>query len=173
MAYLAVRGSGAVNGVSRLHGEGEPAHLSSRCSRAGRQTRSRSGHVTNGVHMPSWDSAAADELWTQACGKDRWLGPVEPLEQSAFVRLRCRALAMSCDRAQVSGRIRSRTVVQATDGLRRVRRRGAKARGIIRPDALTLGFARRFATYKRPNLLLHDPERLGTPADQCRSGRFS
>ena len=35
------------------------------------------GHVTNGVHMPSWDSAAADALWTEACGKDRWLGPTE------------------------------------------------------------------------------------------------
>jgi starch phosphorylase len=39
------------------------------------------GHVTNGVHMPTWDSAAADELWTKACGKDRWLGMTEKLEQ--------------------------------------------------------------------------------------------
>src|ERR1019366_7054836 len=39
------------------------------------------GHVTNGVHMPTWDSAAADNLWTQACGKDRWLGTAETLEQ--------------------------------------------------------------------------------------------
>ena len=39
------------------------------------------GHVTNGVHMPTWDSAAADDLWTEACGKDRWLGTTETLEQ--------------------------------------------------------------------------------------------
>ena len=39
------------------------------------------GHVTNGVHMPTWDSAAADELWTDVCGKDRWLGTTESLEQ--------------------------------------------------------------------------------------------
>jgi starch phosphorylase len=39
------------------------------------------GHVTNGVHMPTWDSAAADDLWTRACGKDRWLGNPENLEQ--------------------------------------------------------------------------------------------
>ena len=38
----------------------------------------------------------------------------------------------------------------------RLRRRGI----CFDPNALTLGFARRFATYKRPNLLLHDPERL-------------
>jgi starch phosphorylase len=36
----------------------------------------------------------------------------------------------------------------------------AQAQGIFQPDTLTIGFARRFATYKRPNLLLHDPERM-------------
>jgi len=40
------------------------------------------GHVTNGVHMPSWDSAAADDLWTKACGKDRWLGTMDNLQQN-------------------------------------------------------------------------------------------
>jgi glucan phosphorylase len=35
------------------------------------------GHITNGVHMPTWDSAEADDLWTNACGKDRWLGTME------------------------------------------------------------------------------------------------
>ena len=39
------------------------------------------GYVTNGVHMPTWDSAAADDLWTEACGKDRWLGSAKNLEQ--------------------------------------------------------------------------------------------
>jgi len=34
------------------------------------------------------------------------------------------------------------------------------AKYLFDPNALTLGFARRFATYKRPNMLLHDPERL-------------
>src|SRR5208283_2634533 len=37
------------------------------------------GHVTNGVHMPTWDSSAADDLWTDACGKDRWLGTTTTL----------------------------------------------------------------------------------------------
>ena len=35
------------------------------------------GHVTNGVHTPSWDSAAADSLWTTACGPERWRGTLE------------------------------------------------------------------------------------------------
>src|SRR5207249_1956551 len=38
------------------------------------------GHVTNGVHVPTWDSAPADKLWTEACGKERWLGATETLE---------------------------------------------------------------------------------------------
>ena len=49
--------------------------------RAGRKIEVPVGHVTNGVHMPTWDSAAADDLWTKACGKDRWLGADETLEQ--------------------------------------------------------------------------------------------
>jgi starch phosphorylase len=39
------------------------------------------GHVTNGVHMPSWDSEEADALWTGACGKERWLGTTDALAQ--------------------------------------------------------------------------------------------
>ena len=39
-------------------------------------------HVTNGVHVPTWDSAAADALWTQACGKQRWLGGLEELTEA-------------------------------------------------------------------------------------------
>ena len=80
MAYLAIRGSGAVNGVSRLHEEVsrrlfEPlfAHWPT--------AEIPIGHVTNGVHMPTWKSAAADELWTRACGKDRWLGTTETMER--------------------------------------------------------------------------------------------
>ena len=38
-------------------------------------------HVTNGVHAPSWDSAAADAVWTESCGKGRWLGILETIEQ--------------------------------------------------------------------------------------------
>ena len=80
MAYLAIRGSGAVNGVSHLHGKVsrrlfQPLFLRWPAEEV------PVGHVTNGVHMPSWDSAAADELWTKACGKGRWLGTTETLER--------------------------------------------------------------------------------------------
>ena len=72
MAYLAVRGSGAVNGVSRLHGK-VSRQLFKPLFPRWPENEFPIGHVTNGVHMPTWDSAAADELWTKVCGKDRWL----------------------------------------------------------------------------------------------------
>src|SRR5665647_2379925 len=80
MAYLAVRGSGAVNGVSRLHGE-VSRHIFLPLFPHWPEDEIPIGHVTNGVHMPTWDSAPADDLWTESCGKDRWLGTTETLEQ--------------------------------------------------------------------------------------------
>ena len=65
MAYLAIRGSGAVNGVSRLHGK-VSRHLFEPLFPHWPMDEVPVGHVTNGVHMPTWDSAAADDLWTEA-----------------------------------------------------------------------------------------------------------
>src|SRR5512147_1908274 len=79
MAYLAIHGSGAVNGVSRLHGK-VSRRLFEPLFPHWPQDEVPIGHVTNGVHMPSWDSAPADDLWTEACGKNRWLGTTETLE---------------------------------------------------------------------------------------------
>jgi len=80
MAYLAIRGSGAVSGVSRLHGK-VSRHIFQPLFPEWPEEEVPVGYVTNGVHMPTWDSAPADSLWTEACGKDRWLGPVDHLEQ--------------------------------------------------------------------------------------------
>lgn len=159
MAYLAVRGSGAVNGVSRLHGKVSRrifAPLFQRWS----EEEVPIGHVTNGVHMPSWDSAESDDLWTEACGKSRWLGRTEALERD--IRRVSDASLWSLRTAA------TRSLVEyARERLsRQLAASGASpeavddAKHLFDPDALTLGFARRFATYKRPNLLLHDPERL-------------
>ena len=57
MAYLAIRGSGAVNGVSRLHGE-VSRHLFAPLFSRWPMEDIPVAHVTNGVHMPTWDSAA-------------------------------------------------------------------------------------------------------------------
>ena len=79
MAYLAVRGSGAINGVSKLHGS-VSRHIFQPLFPHWPTPEVPVGHVTNGVHVPSWDSAAADALWTQACGKSRWRGALESVE---------------------------------------------------------------------------------------------
>jgi starch phosphorylase len=73
MAYLALRGSGAVNGVSRLHGDVSRELFQSFFPRWPRE-EVPIGHVTNGVHVPTWDSSEADKLWDKVCGKDRWMG---------------------------------------------------------------------------------------------------
>jgi len=110
--------------------------------------------------MPSWDSAAADDLWTEACGKDRWLGATEPLQQD--IR------QISDAKLWQFRAVQSESIIEyARERLsRQLAASGATpkavddARHLFDPKALTLGFARRFATYKRPNLLLRDPQRF-------------
>ena len=159
MAYLAIRGSGSVNAVSRLHGK-VSRHLFQPLFPHWPEAEVPVGHVTNGVHMPTWDSAAADELWTEACGKDRWLNPKENLEQD-FRRIsdtRLWAFRVAASLALVEyARKRWYQQLASCDAPSEAL---AEAKHLFDPNALTLGFARRFATYKRPNLLLHDPERL-------------
>src|SRR5207249_1007757 len=65
----------------RLPQDGERSwHSTGRCRAAlSGRILPADAHVTNAVHVPSWDSAQADALWTQACGKERWLGGTESL----------------------------------------------------------------------------------------------
>ena len=159
MAYLAIRGSGAVNGVSRLHGK-VSRRIFTPLFPHWPVEEVPVGHVTNGVHMPSWDSAAADDLWTEACGKDRWLGTMETLEQDirrvSDVELWQFRIAASKSLVEYARERLSRQLAASGASPEAVNR----AKHLFDPHMLTLGFARRFATYKRPNLLLHDPERL-------------
>ena len=159
MAYLAVRGSGAVNGVSRLHGK-VSRQLFEPLFPRWPQGDVPVGSVTNGVHVPTWDSAPADDLWTQACGKNRWLGTTETLERDVRrasdaslwgARNAVRKSLIEYARVRLSRQLLSTGA--SPDAAERAKR-------LFDPDTLTLGFARRFATYKRPNLLLHDRERL-------------
>jgi starch phosphorylase len=159
MAFLAIRGSGAVNGVSRLHGK-VSRHLFESLFPKWPADEIPVGYVTNGVHMPTWDSAAADDLWTEACGKDRWLGTTKSMEENIrrISNARLWQFRIAASKTFVEY-VRERLSLQLTSS-------GAspeaveEAKHIFDPNALTLGFARRFATYKRPNMLLHDPERL-------------
>jgi starch phosphorylase len=159
MAYLAIRGSGAVNGVSELHGR-VSRHIFEPLFDRWPTAEVPVSHITNGVHVPSWDSAAADELWTQTCGKERWLGTLASHE--------ARISQLTDAQLWEFRRANSAQLVEFTRArlARQLAASGApapvvaRARQILDPNALTLGFARRFASYKRPNLLLNDPDRL-------------
>ena len=156
MAYLAMRGSAAVNAVSHLHGAVSRRIFQCLFPRWP-EAEVPIGHVTNGVHTPTWDSIAADRLWTQACGRDRWRGTMDTIEAD-IARVSDADLwqLRTSNRHELVSYVRERLALELA-------RRGAEsetARNVFDPNTLTLGFARRFASYKRPTLLLSDPERL-------------
>jgi len=155
MAYLAIRGSRAVNAVSALHGE-VSRHIFSSLFNGWPLAEVPVGHVTNGVHTPTWDSVAADRLWTETCGVERWRDTLEGMSEPV-------AKLSSAELWAMRARNREELVTYVRERL--AREAGADSHALETKDAfaaniLTIGFARRFAPYKRPNLLLHDPERL-------------
>jgi starch phosphorylase len=159
MALLALRGSGAVNGVSRLHGAVSRRIFQNIFPRWP-ESDVPIGHITNGVHVPIWDSEFADDLWTEACGKVRWDNDLKKIEDDIRKVPDGRLWRMrTASRKSLVEYVRKRLA-------RQIAGHGASPKEITEiehifdPDTLTLGFARRFATYKRPNLLLHDPDRL-------------
>jgi starch phosphorylase len=159
MAYLAIRGSNAVNAVSRLHGVVSRGLFQSLFPRWPTD-EVPVGYVTNGVHTPTWSGAAADALWAKACGPDRWQGGTKPNDEAirsvdAAALWEFRSLArkelIEYARERLSGSLGASGATPADlEGVRHM----------FDPDVLTICFARRFATYKRPNLLLRDPQRL-------------
>lgn len=159
MTYLALRGCAQTNAVSRLHGEVSRELFEGLYPRwPRREVPVR--HVTNGVHVPSWDSVWADRLWTRACGKERWMGDVGELAGTIAA---CDDEALwslaASQRADLVRYARERMAWQL--GQRgESRQRVAEGQQVLDPNLLTLGIAHRFAEYKRPNLLLSDPERL-------------
>jgi starch phosphorylase len=159
MAYLAIHGSNAVNAVSRLHGEVSRGLFQSLFPRWPAE-EVPVGYVTNGVHTPTWTGAAAEALWTKACGPDRWQGsvksndePIRSVDAAALWEFRslARKELIEYARERLSGSLAASGGTPAEL---------ESARHMFDPDVLTICFARRFATYKRPNLLLHDPQRL-------------
>jgi starch phosphorylase len=159
MAYLAFRGSGRVNGVSRLHGQ-VSRQLFQNLFPRWPETEVPVTHVTNGVHTPTWDSAGADVLWEAACGKERWRKTTECCEEDIRKVSDTDLWRLRADsRKSLVYYVRKRHT-------QRLETRGASSQDLaaaaqaLDADVLTLGFARRFATYKRPNLLLRDPQRL-------------
>lgn len=142
MTVLALRGSRAANGVSALHGE------------VSREMFADLGfqidHITNGVHPGAWlapemEAVFDDHLpgWREHHSDEAFWGAAEDLPRDALLTAR----------RSMRGRL--------IEGVRR-----RLGRAVLDPDALTIGFARRFAPYKRGDLIFTDPDRLAALLDQ-------
>ena len=159
MAYLAQRGSALCLGVSRLHGEFSRRIFQPLFPRWP-ACEIPIHHITNGVHIPTWDSIDADRIWTETCGKERWRSMPDNLgDRIACVPDEELWTMRGKERQHLVGFVRHHLATQ-------LRERGLdpelvrEADRALDPNVLTLGFARRFTGYKRPNLLLRDPARL-------------
>jgi starch phosphorylase len=162
MTVLALRLAAHSNGVSKLHGQ-VSRKMWQRLWPGVPENEIPIGHVTNGVHFRSWISREMEELY------DRYLGPrwrEEPADQSVWQRAeRIPAEELWRTHERRRGRlvswVRHHLPVQRTH--RGVSQREVEAASeALNPETLTIGFARRFATYKRATLLLHDVDRLAT-----------
>jgi starch phosphorylase len=159
MAFLAARGSGTVNAVSRLHCEVSRRIFQPLYPRWP-QREVPMTYVTNGVHMPSWDSASSDDCWTQTCGKGRWLSTLDTIKAD-FKKISDECLwdLRMSETRQLIPYVRERLQRQLT-ATRATPELIAECGQSLDQNVLTIGFARRFTGYKRPNLLLQNPERL-------------
>ncbi|MEZ4268470.1 MAG: alpha-glucan family phosphorylase [Myxococcota bacterium] len=160
MAYLALRSSGGVNGVSQLHAEVSrgmwqrlwPGYETAEVPIRG---------ITNGIHTRTWVGREMGELFDRYLGA-AWTGATHEAESWAGVReIPDRELwaAHELGRGRLVDFVRARTAEQLSKR-GRPRSEVDAARTMFDPRALTIGFARRFATYKRANLLLRNPDRL-------------
>ena len=160
MAWLAMRTCAFANGVSALHGKVSRSIFQPLFPRWP-EREVPVGHVTNGVHVPTWDSSRADNEWRQQFGPHRWRRDLQQMSTDALEKLSDHTLweMKGLGRAQLVDYVRRRSQHQW-------RRESDPSECAVfteqplDPNILTLGFARRFAEYKRPTLLLQDPERL-------------
>jgi starch phosphorylase len=160
MTVLALRLAAFSNAVSKLHGVVSRGMWNS-IWRGLPESEVPIGHVTNGVHFRSWVSLEMNQLY------DRYLGPKwreEPADATLWQRTHS---IPAGELWRTHERRRERLVAFARRRLQaQLKNRGAsqsaidEAEEVLSPDALTIGFGRRFATYKRATLLLQDPERL-------------
>ncbi|GGI04579.1 alpha-glucan family phosphorylase [Egicoccus halophilus] len=151
---LALALAGRANGVARLHGE-VSRRMWARLWPDRAVDDVPIGHVTNGVHPGLWVGPELAALFDARLGDD-WRAGEGPAVWQDVAKIEPAMLWGTHVRA------RRRLVGEARDRLATQRRRlgvGTDGRGLD-PDALTIGFARRFATYKRATLLAHDLDRL-------------
>ena len=158
MTVLGLKLSRRANAVSSLHGEVSRAMWTGLYPGKAEESVPI-GHITNGVHVPSWLAPQMFRLYDRNLGAgwhlrsgeaEIWAG-IENVDDGELwethLSLKSRLVEF----------VRRRAIEQAA---RRSETVPARLETVLSPDALTIGFARRFATYKRANLLLADLHRL-------------
>jgi starch phosphorylase len=162
MTVLGLKLARRVNAVSSLHGEVSRAmwkglypHLP--------EDAVPIGHVTNGVHVPSWLAPQMARLydrhlgvdWQRHSGTAKTWAKIESVDDGELwethLALKAQLIAFVRERAEEQAERRN----ESSETLQRLGK-------LLSPDALTIGFARRFATYKRANLILADIQRLAS-----------
>jgi glycogen phosphorylase len=169
---LAIRGSRSTNAVSQRHGVIARA-MWHEMFPLGSTDDVPISHVTNAVHLPTWMAPPMRELLTECFG-DGWEAhasdpimwkQVDEIDDDRLWAVRCQ------QRDELVYAVRRKVVVDRLS-------RGEDidfvqaAREAFDPSFLTLGFARRLATYKRLNLLVHDAERALALLDHDRPLQF-
>jgi len=162
MTVLGLKLSRRANAVSALHGEVSRAMWTGLFPGRGEDSVPI-GHITNGVHVPSWLAPQMFRLydrhlgsgWHEHSGESRIWEGIESIDDAELWETHNSLKARMLDfvrRRAVQQSARRDESPETLDRLSKV----------LSPDALTIGFARRFATYKRANLILSDIERLGS-----------
>ncbi|HEU4927023.1 MAG TPA: alpha-glucan family phosphorylase, partial [Vicinamibacterales bacterium] len=160
MTALALRTAGTVNGVSEVHGQVTRDMWGPIWPGVPDDNRPV-GHITNGVHVPTWVSSELANVFDDFIGgdwRDRhddpaiWARILEiPDEELWEARKALRQYLFAFIRERARSRWKEERVTAP---------RVVAAGTLLDPNALTLGFARRFTGYKRPELIFHNPERL-------------
>jgi starch phosphorylase len=161
VTQFALRTSRSANAVSRRHGEVARGMWRELWPERA-DTQIPIGHVTNGVHIPSWVGAPVRRLLDRHLGPGWMAAAGDPATWAAVAGIPAQDLwAARCEqRAELIDYVRHRS---PTDRLARgdsPRYAAAVVEGFD-PQALTIGFARRLATYKRLRLLIEEPQNLG------------
>ncbi len=159
MAFLAARGCAHINGVSCIHKDTSRKILQPLFNRWP-HAEVPVDSIANGVHVSSWQSPASMRIWNKACGyEQKNMADVEVAHEISRISDAELWRFRIAERISLIGYVRRRLMRQLQehgDSAEKIQ----AAQQVLDPNALTIGFARRFTAYKRPTLLLHDADRL-------------
>jgi glycogen phosphorylase len=168
MTVLGLKLARRVNAVSSLHGEVSRAMWRGLYD-DGPEDAVPIGHVTNGVHVPSWLAPQMRRLyerhlgvgWQRQSGAAHTWSAIETVDDGELWETHLSLKGQLFNFLRRRAREQAERRAEPAEALKRLDK-------VLSPDALTIGFARRFATYKRANLLLKDLERLAVMVNDAK-----